>query len=424
MCYNAASAANSGAKEALANGVLILLIPPMVCFALITVVVYRYRNKFPEVSVVSGPLSVARRSIDPEFRRSDDPSAGAPDFGFWSSDHPIIRSPDSLPRTTDNGPRTNGHANYRGRVTTMTENHPWLHRYATFVAVCTFLLIIAGALVTGNDAGLSVPDWPTSFGTFRMPRMVGGIKFEHGHRMIAGTVGILTILLAIWIWRQDSRRWIKWVGFAAVMAVLAQALLGGITVLFFLPVAISSAHATLAQIFFCLASSLAFFTGSDWNWEEKKVEDSSTPSLHHLTTITTGIILVQLILGAVYRHSKDGIITPHVVGACVVTLMVGWVVSTVLMRFSKQPGLLHPALLLGGLLVAQLFLGIGSYFMKMAARTAPQPLPPVVDITTMHVAVGALLVVTSLYLSYQARRFVVTPKQEMKTASLPHQATT
>jgi len=306
----------------------------------------------------------------------------------------------------------------------MTEQHPWLHRYAAFVAFCTFLLIIAGALVTGNDAGLSVPDWPTSFGTFRMPRMVGGIMYEHGHRMIAGTVGILTILLAIWVWRRDSRRWVRWTGFAAVMAVLAQAILGGITVLWFLPVAISAAHATLAQIFFCLAASLAFFTGPDWHWDETKLEDTSTPSLQHLTMITTGVILVQLILGAAYRHSKEGSIAPHVVGACVVTLLVGWVVSTVLMRFAQQRGLLRPALLLGGLLVAQLFLGIGSYMMKIAARNAPQPLAPVVDVTTTHVAVGAVLLVTSLYLTYQARRFLVTPKQEMKMTSSPHQATT
>jgi len=269
-----------------------------------------------------------------------------------------------------------------------------------------------------------VPDWPTSFGTFRMPRMVGGVKFEHGHRMIAGTVGILTILLTIWIWRRDSRRWVRWVGFAAVMAVLAQAILGGITVLWFLPVAISTAHATLAQIFFCLAASLAFFTRADWHWDETKLEDLTTPSLQHLTMITTSVILVQLILGAMYRHSKDGIISPHLVGACVVTLLVGWVVSTILMRFAQQPGLLHPALLLGGLLVSQLLLGMGSYIMKMAARDAPQPLPPVVDVTTAHVTVGALLLLTSLYLTYQARRFLVTPRQEMKMTSTPHQATT
>jgi len=307
----------------------------------------------------------------------------------------------------------------------MMEYHPWLHRYAKFIACCTFLLIIAGALVTGNDAGLSVPDWPTSFGTFRMPRMVGGVKFEHGHRMIAGTVGILTIMLALWIWRVESRRWVRWVAFAAVMAVFAQALLGGITVLFYLPVAISTAHATLGQIFFCLASSLAFFTRADWKWNETKLEDTSTTSIQHLTTVTTGVILVQLILGAVYRHSKVGIITPHVVGACVVTLLVGWVVSTVLMRFGKQPpGLLRRALLLGGLVVTQLFLGIGSYFMKLAARSAPQPLQPVVDITTAHVTLGALILLTSLYLTYQARRFLATPSTEVNIASSPRQATT
>jgi heme a synthase len=306
----------------------------------------------------------------------------------------------------------------------MIEYHPWLHRYATFVAFCTFLLIIAGALVTGNDAGLSVPDWPTSFGSFRMPRMVGGVKFEHGHRMIAGAVGILTIILAIWLWRRDTRRWLRWVGFAAVMAVLAQALLGGITVLFFLPVAISTAHATLGQIFFCLAASLAMFTGADWRWDEAKMEDSSSPSLQFLTTITTGVILVQLILGAVYRHSKDGTtIAPHVVGACVVTLLVGWIVSTILMRFSQQPGLLHPSLLLGGLVVAQLFLGISSLMMKIAARGEPQPLPSVVDMTTAHVAVGALILVTSLYLTYQARRYVEGPNHHVNVTT-PHQATT
>jgi len=304
-----------------------------------------------------------------------------------------------------------------------SEKNPWLHRYANFVAFCTFLLIIAGALVTGNDAGLSVPDWPTSFGSFRMPRMVGGVKFEHGHRLIAGTVGMLTILLAIGLWRKDSRRWVRWVGFAAVMAVVAQAVLGGVTVLFHLPVAISAAHATLAQVFFCLAASLAFFTRADWRWEEAKLHDTFSPSLQHLTVAATGAILVQLVLGAVYRHSGFGI-APHVVGACVVTLLVAWVVSRVLTLFAKQPALLRPALLLAGLLLAQIFLGTGSYLMKMGARGASQPLPPVVDITTTHVAVGALVLVTSLYLTYQTHRFLETPKEEMKIASAPHQATT
>jgi cytochrome c oxidase assembly protein subunit 15 len=299
--------------------------------------------------------------------------------------------------------------------------HPWLHRYATFVAICTFLLIIAGALVTSNDAGLSVPDWPTSFGSFRMPRMVGGVLFEHGHRMIAGTVGILTIILALALWTKDSRRWVKWVAGAAVLAVLSQALLGGITVLFYLPVAISTSHATLGQIFFCLAASLAFFTRADWRWDGSKLEDASTPSLQLLMLVTTGAILVQLILGAVYRHNGMGV-EPHIVGACVVTMLVAYVVTRVLIKFSQTPALLRPALLLGALLVLQVFLGIGSYLMKMADRNAPQPLPPVVHLTTAHVAVGALVLVTSLYLTYQTHRFLESGVKEEKVVSAPHGA--
>jgi cytochrome c oxidase assembly protein subunit 15 len=299
--------------------------------------------------------------------------------------------------------------------------NPWLHRYAIFIAFCTFILIIAGALVTSNDAGLSVPDWPTSFGSFRMPRMVGGVMFEHGHRMIAGTVGILTIILALAIWIKDSRRWVKWVAGAAVLSVLAQALLGGITVLFYLPVAISTSHATLAQIFFCLTASLAFFTRTDWRWDEPKLEDASAASLRHLTAATTGVILVQLVLGAVYRHSGIGI-QPHVVGAGVVTMFVAYVVTRIMTRFSQTTALLRPALLLGALLLLQVFLGIGSYVVKMADRNAPQPLPPVVNMTTAHVAVGALVLLTSLYLTYQAHRFLAPRVEEARIASAPHRA--
>jgi cytochrome c oxidase assembly protein subunit 15 len=106
------------------------------------------------------------------------------------------------------------------------------------------LLIIAGALVTSNDAGLSVPDWPTSFGSwYKIPKLVGGVKFEHTHRMIAQGAGLLTIILAVWMWRSEKRRWMRILGFSALGTVIAQGILGGITVLFYLPPAVSSAHA-------------------------------------------------------------------------------------------------------------------------------------------------------------------------------------
>src|SRR5512147_133667 len=144
------------------------------------------------------------------------------------------------------------------------------HRFAALVAFATFLLLIAGALVTSNDAGLAVPDWPTSFNHwpvtysyFTVP-MVGGVRWEHGHRILAQIIGILTIVLAVWTSKVDRRPWMRKLGWAALATVIAQGILGGVTVLNFLPPSISSAHATLAQTFFCLVVSLWLFTGRTW----------------------------------------------------------------------------------------------------------------------------------------------------------------
>src|SRR5690349_3101951 len=131
-----------------------------------------------------------------------------------------------------------------------------LHRFAKFVAGCTVLLVLAGSLVTSTDSGLSVPDWPTTYGwnmfTFPLSKMVGGIRYEHSHRLIASSVGFLTIALAAWLAVAEERRWMKRLGAIALSAVIAQGLLGGLTVLFFLPAPVSIAHAALAEIFFCL----------------------------------------------------------------------------------------------------------------------------------------------------------------------------
>jgi heme A synthase len=138
-----------------------------------------------------------------------------------------------------------------------------LNRFAILVACATFFLIVAGALVTSNDAGLATEDWPLSNGQF-FPEMVGNLFWEHGHRMVATTVGMLTIGLLIYILAKEKRRWVRRLGVAALLAVIAQGLLGGLTVKLLLPLAVSTAHATLAQLFFCITVSLAVFTSRSW----------------------------------------------------------------------------------------------------------------------------------------------------------------
>src|SRR5881392_3066571 len=122
-----------------------------------------------------------------------------------------------------------------------------LRRFTKLVAFATLLLIYAGAMVTSTGSGLAVPDWPLSFGML-MPPMVGGIFYEHGHRMIAATVGFLVVIQALWLSAGEPKRFVRLLGWSSLGAVIAQGLLGGLTVKLFLPHAVSIAHAGLAEI--------------------------------------------------------------------------------------------------------------------------------------------------------------------------------
>src|SRR3954468_4440230 len=171
----------------------------------------------------------------------------------------------------------------------MNDREPlWHHRYAKLVAACTVLLIAAGGMVTSTDSGLSVPDWPTTYGqnmfTFPLSNWVGGIRYEHSHRLIASTVGFLTIILAIWTWRLEPRRWVRRLGFAALGAVILQGILGGITVLFFLPPAVSIGHAGLVQLFICPTVTMAVVTSPGWRNAVDPVDD---PMLRRVAAATT-----------------------------------------------------------------------------------------------------------------------------------------
>jgi cytochrome c oxidase assembly protein subunit 15 len=289
-----------------------------------------------------------------------------------------------------------------------------LHRFAVVLACWTFLLIIAGALVTSNDAGLSVPDWPTSFGSwYKIPKLVGGVKFEHTHRMIAQVAGLLTIILAVWTWRAEKRRWMRVLGFAALGTVIAQGVLGGLTVLFFLPPPVSSAHAALAQTFFCLAVAIALFTGKKWVEEEPRVEfDQRRPSLFTLTLLSIFVLYVQLILGAMFRH--HGLSWwPHVVHAVVVSFVLAWTAVRALTVYPNIDAVKRPAILMLSLLIAQLCLGFTAFLTRvMWGHDAVQPELPMVTSTVAHVAVGALLLATTVILAIQVWRHVPVAFEE------------
>jgi len=275
-------------------------------------------------------------------------------------------------------------------------------------------LIIAGALVTSNDAGLSVPDWPTTFGSiYKIPHMVGGVKFEHGHRVVAEFVGFLTIVLAIWTWRAERRRWMRLLGVLALVTVVLQGILGGITVKFYLPAAVSSAHAALAQTFFCLVVSIALFTRRGWVEEVPRIEfDSRRPSLVTLTLLSIFVLYVQLILGAMFRHKGMGW-WPHVVNAIVVAFVLTWTAVRALSFYSQIEAVRRPAIILTALLMGQLCLGFLAFQTSVAwGHDAVQPEFPMVVSTVTHVAVGALLLATAMILAIQVWRHVPVSMEE------------
>jgi cytochrome c oxidase assembly protein subunit 15 len=304
-----------------------------------------------------------------------------------------------------------------------------LHRFAKFLVACTVLLILAGSLVTSHDAGLSVPDWPTSYGwnmfTFPPSMWVANILYEHGHRLIASSVGFLTIVMAIWLWIAVPRGWLRWFGVAALGAVVAQGVLGGLTVLFFLPAAISTAHAGLAEIFFCMTVAIAVFTSPGWiggysaapkTHGAPGAAERTAPPLRVLATTTTILIYAQILVGATMRHTGAGLAIPdfplmfghlipdhwsgaiaihftHRLGALLVTALIVTLFVHVRSHYREQLELRRPATLILALVAVQITLGA----LTVLSRRDPW-------INSFHVVCGAMVLTTSLVLTLRSWR--------------------
>jgi cytochrome c oxidase assembly protein subunit 15 len=290
---------------------------------------------------------------------------------------------------------------------------PWRHRLALLTVAATLVLIFLGGLVTSTGSGLSVPDWPLSYGML-MPPMVGGVFYEHGHRMAASAVGLLTLVLAVWTARAEPRPAVRRLAWGALAAVVAQGVLGGLTVLYLLPTPVSVTHACLAQTFLCLTIALAYTTSREWR-SASPFADST--GLRGAATIATGAVFLQLFLGALMRHTGAGLAIPdfplafgrlvpslvepavaihfaHRLGAL---LVAGTVVNLFWRAWrSSDPRFVRPAALGLALTLVQMGLGAATVLTRKAV------LP-----TTAHVATGAAILGISLFAALRAFRLTV-----------------
>jgi cytochrome c oxidase assembly protein subunit 15 len=263
-----------------------------------------------------------------------------------------------------------------------------LRAYTAFLAVATFLLVIAGGMVTSTGSALAVPDWPLSFGTL-FPKMEGGVLYEHSHRLIAAAVGFLTIILAIWLQRAAQESLLKMAGWIALGLVCAQGLLGGITVLLKLPAVASVGHACLGQIFFSWICCIAAMT-----WSERATAVVAEASkLRRLALMTTGFVLFQLLFGAIYRHTGL-MLHVHFLGALLVFVHVILLFRRIRNFASFDVWLAQPAAFLAALLFLQVGLGIYTWQRPTIANS------------TAHVVVGALMLASASVISLESFRRV------------------
>ena len=325
---------------------------------------------------------------------------------------------------------------YRLRGRSPVRHSLGLHRFATLVAVCTLLLIFIGGLVTSTGSGLAVPDWPLSYGQV-FPEMVGGVAYEHGHRMAAAAVGLLTVVLALWLWKQERRKWVRRLGFGALVTVVCQGILGGITVLFLLPTAVSVSHAALAQIFLCLTVSIAVFTSPRWQRDELRLYGSGGRSVRALAGAITVVVYLQILIGALVRHTGSGLAIPdfplsygrlippfftrqillhftHRVGALLIVLMVVWLALRVFNLWPPQEKLRRGVIYLMLAVAGQVLLGGATIWSSRGTM-----------LTTLHVAGGAVTLALSLYLTLQAHRILQPnphPGRAMSSWFMRHQS--
>jgi cytochrome c oxidase assembly protein subunit 15 len=244
-------------------------------------------------------------------------------------------------------------------------NPSWLNRYCLLLSIATLVMALVGALV------------PTT-----------GI--ERTHRMIGMTVGTLTIGLLILLWRFDSRSWLRWLGLGALLLVIAQGVLGALSLRLGLPIEVRILHALLAQLFFGTTALFVLFTSGLWRQPAERIQDAGWPTLRQMAALAPFAVLLQAALGAAYRHGIAGIL-PHVLSAMAVSVLIVMLAVIVLSQHAGAKTLTRPAKSLLILVLHQVPLGVLAYFLRISSSGDGLYRFLGSAVTAAHVGVGALL---------------------------------
>jgi cytochrome c oxidase assembly protein subunit 15 len=338
---------------------------------------------------------------------------------------------------------------------------PWPHRWAVVLACATFPLVWVGGLVTTTDAGMAVPDWPSTYGynLFLYPwqSWLAGpwdLFVEHGHRLLGAAVGMLTIGLMVALWRTDDRRWVRQLGIVALVLVVFQGVLGGMRVLLD-ERTLAMLHGCTGPLFFALAVALVVFTSRTWrggatgsasacpngqkeHWQSQwHTSIRPTALVRTLAVVTATLVYLQLLLGAVVRHVPVAAeptvfvaaVKFHLAMAAVLTFHVAWLLWAVMRSSASVRPLALLAWVLGGLMIVQLLLGAGTWIVKYSVPVWAREWLPAggftieaegwlqTHVVTAHVAVGSLLLATSVALALYALRLLPSPTATRATAT-------
>jgi heme a synthase len=301
--------------------------------------------------------------------------------------------------------------------------HLWLHRFALLTTLVTFPLLIVGGLVTSTGSALAVPDWPTTFGhnmfLYPLSGMVGGILYEHSHRLLGAVVGFLTIILTCWLWVQEPRLWLRWLGSIALAVVILQGALGGLRVVL-LAHTLAIVHACIAQAFFALLVSITFFTSPARPDPSAAFPAEPLTRLRRVCLLTTAVLYVQIVFGAILRHTGTRL-DAHLALAALAAFLVIVLNIYIWRAHGAEDAIVHPVMLLSALLLAQLSLGLGAYLVRYTPMAALATAGLHVSLTTTHLAVGSLLLATSMVLTLRTYRLGTAPTPMIARTLFPEQ---